>query len=98
MIYEQLLKIIKSPRITEKTTTQQASFNQYAFEVVFEATKPQIKEAVEKIFNVKVERVNTLRIPGKLKRTGNKQVQTQALKKAYVTLRKGDHIPLCAIE
>ena len=59
--------IIKRPVITEKSTDLMAQ-NKYTFEVDIRATKPQIKAAVEEIFKVKVEKVNTSRVSGKLRR------------------------------
>ena len=64
----------------------------YAFEVTGEANKPQIKQAVEKVFKVKVTAVNVVKVPGKTRRVGGRQVQTQPWKKAVVTLKPGDKI------
>jgi large subunit ribosomal protein L23 len=64
----------------------------YAFEIAREANKPQIKQAVEKAFKVKVLAVNVMTVPGKTRRVGRRQVLTQSWKKAIVTLKPGDKI------
>jgi large subunit ribosomal protein L23 len=77
--------------ITEKNTALQA-LGKYAFEVAGEANKVQIKQAVEKAFDVQVTAVNVMRISGKMKRVGRRQVLTPSWKKAVVTLKPGDKI------
>ena len=62
--------IIRYPSITEKNTLLRTTQNKYVFEVATKATKPQIKKAVEKVFGVTVESVNTMVVKGKEKRTG----------------------------
>ena len=84
--------ILKRPLVTEKSTIQKANLNEYLFEVDRHATKLQIKEAVEKIFNVKVLKVNTLIQHGKYKRVGNSQNLTKKWKKANVRLKEGQRI------
>ena len=79
--------IIIRPVLTEKSYDTIAD-KQYVFVVDKTANKTQIKEAVEKIFGVKVESVNTLRTDGKIKRQGRTQGRTPEIKKAYVTLKK----------
>jgi len=86
-----LFDVLKRPLVTEKNTTLQAQ-NKYAFEVVKEATKPQIKQAVEKAFRVKVIDVNVIKVAGKAKRVGRRLYNTPPWKKALVTLRAGDKI------
>jgi len=83
--------IIKRPIITEKSTDLMAQ-NKYTFEVDMRATKPQIKAAVEEIFSVKVEKVNTARVRGKLRRMGRHEGYTSDWKKAVVTLKPGHSI------
>lgn len=83
--------IIKSPVITEKATMGQEN-NTYTFKVAIDATKPQIKAAVESIFDVKVTSVNTLRQQGKIKRFRGIQGQRAEFKKAMVTLAEGSSI------
>ncbi|GAK43062.1 50S ribosomal protein L23 [Paenibacillus urinalis] len=77
--------IIKRPVITERTADMMADLK-YVFEVDIRANKTEIKAAVEEIFNVKVKNVNTLRVPGKLKRYGRYSGYTPEWKKAFVTL------------
>ncbi len=86
-----LYEVLRHPLITEKNTGLQAG-GKYAFEVAREANKPQIKQAVEKAFKVKVTAVNVLTAPGKTRRVGRRQVLTHSWKKAIVTLKPGDKI------
>ena len=88
-----LYEVLRRPLITEKNTVLQAQ-GKYAFEVAKEANKPQIKQAVEKAFNVKVTAVNVMTVPGKEKRIGRRLVLTQSWKKAIVTLKPGDKIEI----
>jgi large subunit ribosomal protein L23 len=83
--------IIKRPIITEKSTDLMAE-NKYTFEVDLRATKTQVKTAVEEIFNVKVQKVNTSRVKGKLRRMGRHEGYTSDWKKAVVTLEPGHSI------
>lgn len=73
---------------TERTTRIR-KWNKYAFAVVPQANKIQIRQAVEKIFNVKVKDVNTMIIPGKWRRIGRSQGRKPDWKKAVVTLKEG---------
>lgn len=77
--------IIKRPIITESTTDLMAN-NEYVFEVSLKANKTQIKQAIEEIFDVKVERVNTMRVKGKKKRMGRYEGRRPDWKKAIVKL------------
>jgi large subunit ribosomal protein L23 len=86
-----LFDVLQRPLVTEKNSILQMQ-NKYAFEVAKEATKPQIKQAVEKAFRVKVINVNTSRVVGKTKRIGRRLYSTPSWKKALVTLRDGDKI------
>lgn len=86
-------EVLRRPVITEKGTEFQAQ-GKYAFEVAREANKPQIKQAVEKAFKVKVTAVNVVTVHGKIRRVGRRQVLTQSWKKAIVTLQPGDKIEL----
>jgi large subunit ribosomal protein L23 len=83
--------VIVSPVITEKATTQSEQ-NKVVFKVRKSATKPQIKAAVEKLFDVKVESVNTLIRKGKVKRFKGTIGQQSDVKKAVVTLAEGHSI------
>jgi large subunit ribosomal protein L23 len=86
-------EIIRRPVITEKSM-RGIEMGKYTFEVAQDATKPQIREAVERIFGVRVARVNTLRIPGRMRRRGQHTYRTPDRKKAIVTLRPGEKIDL----
>ncbi len=83
--------IILAPVITEKATTA-SEHNKVLFEVVAHATKPQIKEAVEKLFDVKVKSVNTLNRIGKWKVFKNRLGKQSDFKRAIVTLEEGHKI------
>lgn len=86
-----LYEVLRRPLITEKNAMLQAQ-GKYAFEVAGGATKPQIKQAVETAFGVKVTGVNVMTMPGKERRIGRRQVHTPSWKKALVTLQPGDRI------
>ena len=87
--------VIKRPVITEKSTIQVDDLNQYVFEVANEANKLQIKEAVEVIFDVEVDKVRTMVQPAKRGRRGrNWYMRTRQWKKAIVTLAEGNEIDL----
>lgn len=89
--------IIRRPIITEKTNYLSSNMNQYVFEVDTKATKTAIKDAVEKVFDVKVDRVNVMIVPAKQARNmRNRRMRTRtnAYKKAIVTLAEGERIPI----
>jgi large subunit ribosomal protein L23 len=87
--------IIKSARVTEKGTALTEKGNQYVFEVARNATKIEIKHAIQRIFSKTVTGVNTLNVRGKVKRTRlGKLTTTSAKKKAIVTLKEGEKIEL----
>jgi len=83
--------VILAPHITEKSTLASEN-NAVVFKVANDATKPQIKEAVEALFDVKVAGVNTLVVKGKTKRWKGKPYKRNDMKKAVVTLAEGDSI------
>ena len=83
--------VIIAPVITEKATMA-SEHSKVMFKVRKDATKPQIKEAVEKLFDVKVKRVNTLIREGKVKTFRNKRGQKSDVKRAIVTLEEGHRI------
>ena len=88
-----LYEILRSPLITEKNISLQA-YGKYVFEVAEGATKPQIKEAAEKAFKVKVTEVNLMTVPGKRRRLGRRELPAHSWKKAIITLQPGDKIEL----
>ena len=88
---EELYDVIRAPLVTEKSTMVSES-NQIMFKVAMSATKPDIKEAVERLFNVRVVAVNTLIRKGKNKRFRGVKGQQSDFKKAIVTLEEGQTI------
>lgn len=84
-----LHQIIKKPLITEKSSLLKETGEVVAFEVAIDANKVEIKQAIEKAFNVKVKDVRTMVIPGKTKRFGRTFGKRSNYKKAYVTLAEG---------
>uniref|UniRef100_UPI0032164AEC 50S ribosomal protein L23 n=1 Tax=uncultured Draconibacterium sp. TaxID=1573823 RepID=UPI0032164AEC len=90
------MEILVKPLVTEKMTDQSERFNRYGFVVERNASKPQIKKAVESLYDVTVESVNTMVYGGKVKSRYTKggviTGKTKAYKKAIVTLVEGDSI------
>ena len=86
--------VVKRPLITEKSERGREAAQQYAFEVHREATKVQVKQAVEKLFNVHVLDVRTAIARGKIKRVGKNIGRRPNWKKAFVTLKEGETIAL----
>jgi large subunit ribosomal protein L23 len=88
-------EIVKTVRLTEKGTRQGEKFNQYTVVADRRATKPQIRSAVQELFQVKVTKINTLNVRGKFRRQRTSQAgQAPDWKKAIVTLKAGDKITL----
>jgi len=88
-------EVIKTVRLTEKGTRQGEKYNQYTVVADRLANKTQIKQAVQELFKVKVVKVNTLNVRGKLRRQRTTQAgQAPSWKKAIVTLKEGDKIVL----
>ncbi|MGI9461316.1 MAG: 50S ribosomal protein L23 [Alphaproteobacteria bacterium] len=90
---ERCYEIIRRPLVTEKFT-RMSQFNQVAFEVSTDATKPEIKQAVEKLFKVKVLAINTINVAGKFKNFRGVKGQRNGIRKAVVKLDKGQSIDL----
>ena len=88
---ERMYELIRSPVVTEKSTMG-SQHNQVTFRVPLDASKPEIKEAVEGLFKVKVAAVNTLRVKGKVKRFRGTVGKRPDRKKAIVTLAEGSSI------
>ncbi|MES0875289.1 50S ribosomal protein L23 [Sinimarinibacterium thermocellulolyticum] len=89
---DRLHQVILGPVISEKSTRVAEKTNTAVFRVVRNAYKPEIRQAVEKLFNVKVEDVRTLVVKGKRKRFGRFEGRRSDWKKAYVTLAEGQEI------
>ena len=88
------VNIIIRPLVTEKSTHQQQTRNAYAFEVHKDANKPQIKHAVEELYNVKVVGVRTMTRKGKPRRTKTKMTTSSDWKRAVVVLDENSRIDL----
>jgi len=95
---QQVYNIILAPRVTEKATMIGELNNQFVFKVAKDASKPQIKEAVEKLFNVKVKTVQVLNVKGKVKRFGQRLGKRSSWKKAFVSLHEGHDIDFMSFE
>ncbi|MCX7085649.1 MAG: 50S ribosomal protein L23 [Methylococcales bacterium] len=91
-----LASVLESPIISEKSTTAAENFNQFVFKVKKNATKKQVKSAVELMFNVEVDSVHVLNVKGKIKRAGKTMGKRSDWKKAYVKLKPGHDIEFSA--
>jgi large subunit ribosomal protein L23 len=89
---EQLMSVLIAPHVTEKTSLAMQNHNQYTFRVRREATKTDVRQAVELMFDVKVSGVRIVNEPGKLRRFARTRGRTQDWKKAYVSLAAGQAI------
>jgi len=89
---ERLMNLLLAPHVTEKTSLGMQQRNQYAFRVRRDATRTEVKAAVELMFGVKVEGVQVVNEPGKTRRFGRTTGRTQDWKKAYVRLASGQSI------
>lgn len=98
MNQERLMQVILAPVVSEKSTLVADKNEQVVFKVVTDATKPEVKAAVELLFNVKVESVNILNVKGKVKRFGRFTGRRKDWKKAYVCLVPGQEIDFSAAQ
>lgn len=89
---ERLMGVLLAPHVTEKTSAAVQAHNQYTFRVRRDATRNEVRAAVEFMFNVKVAGVQVLNEPGKTRRFGGRIGRTQDWKKAYVRLVEGQNI------
>ncbi|WVN41723.1 50S ribosomal protein L23 [beta proteobacterium MWH-UniP1] len=92
MNQERLMKVLLSPIISEKSTSVAEQNNQIAFRVLQDATKPEIKAAVELMFKVQVDKVSVLNVKGKAKRFGRSEGRRRNVRKAFVCLAAGQEI------
>jgi len=92
MSKERLMKVLLSPIISEKSSTIADQSRQFAFKVVTDASKPEIKAAVELMFNVEVDNVRVINMKGKSKRHGAIMGRRSDWRKAYVKLMPGHDI------
>jgi len=96
MSRERLMKVLLAPHVSEKTTNAADTANQFVFKVMTDATKKEIKNAVELMFEVKVDSVNVMNMKGKTKgRAGGRRAHW---KKAYVKLEQGFDIDYMGAE
>ena len=92
---QRIYEVLVAPVVTEKSTLG-SEHNQVTFKVTKDATKPEIKKAVEDVFKVKVKSVNTLNLPGKTKRFRGVEGKRSGIKKAVVRLESGQNIDVSA--
>ncbi|MDM7858517.1 50S ribosomal protein L23 [Thiopseudomonas acetoxidans] len=92
MNQERVFKVLLGPHISEKATMLADGKNQFVFKVAIDATKLEIKNAVEALFEVKVADVNTVKVDGKTKRTARGLGKRKDWKKAYIALQPGQDI------
>ncbi len=98
MNQERILTIIRGPHISEKTSIISELNNQVTFKVAIDATKPEIKEAIESLFDVQVKDVQVLKVKGKTKRAaGGRTRRRSDWKKAYIRLEQGQEIDFANI-
>ena len=95
---ERLMKVLLAPQISEKATQVAEKNEQVIFRVVSDATKPEIKAAVEMMFKVSVDSVQVANVKGKVKRMGRYVGRRNNWKKAYVCLASGQEINFAASE
>lgn len=89
---ERLLKVVLGPHVSEKSTLTTETNNTIVLKVVKDANKAEIKAAVEKLFEIKVDAVRTVNVKGKVKRHGQSFGKRKDWKKAYVVLKEGQDI------
>lgn len=92
MNQERLLQVLLAPQVSEKATYVADKNNQVVFKVAADATKPEIKAAVELLFKVEVDAVQVLNVKGKVKRRGAITSRRKGWKKAFVCLKPGQEI------
>ena len=95
---ERIFTVLKAPHISEKAAASAEVRNQVVFKVAVDATKLEIKKAVEKLFGVKVLGIQTLNVKGKVKRNRFGAVKKPSWKKAYVRLEQGQDIDFAVAE
>lgn len=94
IIEERLLKILRAPRVSEKSSIMTENKNTVVFKVLKDATKAEIKAAVKRLLKVEAIAVNTLIVKGKTKRRGQRTGRCSDWKKAYITLKKDQNLDL----
>ncbi len=92
MNQERIMKVLISPVVSEKSTRLADANRQFVFKVVKDASKPEVRKAVELMFDVKVDAVQITNVKGKIKRSGSTMGKRSDWKKAFVTLAEGHDI------
>jgi large subunit ribosomal protein L23 len=95
---EQLMSVLLAPHVSEKAARASESGNQFVFRVRGNATKPEIKAAIEMMFEVKVQAVQVVNTEGKQKRFGQRLGRRNDIKKAYVRLAEGQTIEIGGVQ
>jgi large subunit ribosomal protein L23 len=95
---ERLMSVLIAPHVSEKAARVAEAGNQVVFRVARDATKPEIKAAVELMFEVKVDTVQVVNVAGKAKRFGGRPGRRSDFKKAYVKLAQGQTIDFAGVE
>ncbi len=95
---ERVFTVLLEPHISEKVSILGDTANQYAFKVSKDATKAEIREAVETLFKVDVNKVTTANVKGKLKRTARGETRRKNWKKAYITVAAGQELDYMVAE
>ena len=95
---ERLMKVLLSPHVSDKAYMAADKNSQVVFKVTVDATKLEVKRAVEKLFEVKVDAVTILNVKGKQRRFGKIEGRTKNWKKAYVSLAEGHDINFAGVE
>lgn len=94
MKQERLLNVILAPHISEKTSRATEKRNEYVFRVIKDATKPEVKDAVEQLFNTKVDSVRMVNVRPKTRQFKQVQGKKKGWRKAYVTLQKDQKLDI----
>ena len=92
MNQERMYQILLVPHVSEKSTLLAEANNQHVFKVAYDATRSEVKQAVEELFKVKVDKVRILNVKGKSKRFGGRLGKRSDMRKAYVTLSSDNDI------
>lgn len=95
---EHLMHILMRPHLSEKSTMSAEKYRQFVFKVLTSATKPEIKQAVEMLFDVKVESVRVCNVKGKIRRFKQLLGRRKGWKKAYVALKEGYDIDFSGLK
>ncbi len=98
MNQNRLLQVLRMPHVSEKSALAAENSNQYVFKVAIDATKKEIRKAVESIFDVKVEQVRVVNVKGKRKRFGMRDGKRSDWRKAYIRVQEGQEIEFAGVE